>query len=435
MKKLSVICMILFLVCRPGFAHAKDVDMSLLIILRDNGTITQQQFETLAEAVSKEENGQEDTGKEVKIKTKGGLEISTYDGQFSFELGGRLMIDAAFYGEDKNVLGDGTELRRARLDVEGILFADWGYDFSVDFAGGDADVKNAYIGYLGLWPARIKVGQFKEPFSLEEMTSSRYITFMERALPNEFAPGHSIGIGVDSGWQDLRFAAGLFGEKFDKDVKNEGDEGWALTGRLTYAPIDTDIRTAHFGLSGSYRKTDSEGEVKFNARPGSHLTDIKYLDTGDITMVDDMVKYGLESAGVFGPLSIQGEYIRTQLNRAAGMDKAVFDGWYLYGSWFITGESRPYKKKKGTFGRIKPHAKYGAVELAVRYDTLDLNDGAITGGRERNTTFGLNWYFNPHVRLMANYILVDNDDDADADGSVIGDDDPTVFQTRLQLDF
>jgi len=84
MKKLSVICMILFLVCRPGFAHAKDVDMSLLIILRDNGTITQQQFETLAEAVSKEENGQEDTGKEVKIKTKGGLEISTYDGQFSF---------------------------------------------------------------------------------------------------------------------------------------------------------------------------------------------------------------------------------------------------------------------------------------------------------------------------------------------------------------
>jgi len=176
MRKLSVICIILFLVCRPGFAHAKDVDMSLLIILRDNGTITQQQFDTLAQAVSENQNEQEDAGTDVKIKTKGGLEISTYDGKFSFELGGRLMIDAAFYGEDKNVLGDGTELRRARLDVEGILFADWGYEFAVDFAGGDADVKDAYISYLGLWPTRIKVGQFKEPFSLEEMTSSKYIT-------------------------------------------------------------------------------------------------------------------------------------------------------------------------------------------------------------------------------------------------------------------
>jgi phosphate-selective porin OprO/OprP len=435
MKKLIVFSIILFLGCMADFARSDDSDMSLLDILRDNETITQQQYEGLKQAMGEKQEAMEEGPVDVEVKTRGGLEIATYDGNFSFEIGGRVMIDSAFYSEDKNKLGDGSELRRARLDIEGNLFADWGYEFSVDFAGGDADVKDAYVSYNGFWPTRIKVGHFKEPFSLEEMTSSRYITFMERALPNEFVPGRSIGVGVDSRWGGLHFAAGLFGEDFDKDVKNEGNEGWAVTGRLTYAPIDTDFRTAHLGVSGSFRKSDSEGEVKFNARPGSHLTDIKYLDTDDIDMVDDLIKYSLEAAGVFGPFSLQGEYLWTQLNRETGIDDARFDGWYIFGSWFITGESRPYKGKKGTFGRIKPKSKYGAVELAVRYDAMDLTDGAIAGGKENNTTFGLNWYFNPNVRLMANYILVNNDDDANADNDVIGDDDSKVFQARFQIDF
>ncbi len=77
------------------------------------------------------------------------------------------MIDTAFYDEDRNALGNGTELRRARLEVEGVLFAEWGYEFGIDFAGGDADVKDAYVQYEGFWPWRVTAGQFKEPFSLE----------------------------------------------------------------------------------------------------------------------------------------------------------------------------------------------------------------------------------------------------------------------------
>ena len=418
------------------FAHADNTELlELLNILCDNGTITQEQFDKLKRASEGKKQEEREGDIDVKVTTKGGLEIATYDGNFSFELGGRLMIDAGSYDKDKNELGNGTELRRARLDLDGTIFADWGYAFGVDFAGGDADVKNAYVSYDGFWPTQIIVGQFKEPFSMEELSSSKNITFMERALPNEFAPGHHIGIGIDMPRETWTAALGLFGEAFGDDVDDEGNEGWAATGRVTFASIHSDTRALHLGAAASYRKTDSERVVKFNARPESHLTDIKYVDTGKIKYVDGLIKYGLEAAGVFGPLSLQGEYILTEANRRNGFQDAEFRGWYLQGSWFITGESRPYKIDKGVFGQVEPRNKYGAVEVAVRYSTIDLTDDLIMGGEEENITLGLNWYINPQIRLMANYIMVENDEDANADGDAIGDDDPNAFQFRFQLAF
>ena len=407
----------------------------LLEVLRDNGTITEQQYNNLkASAENEADVLEEDGSPEVLVNTEGGLEVSTYNGKFSFEIGGRLMIDAAHYDEDKNKLGDGTELRRARLEVEGILFGDWNYEFGVDFAGGDADVKDAYLQYNGFWPVSIRMGQFKEPFSLEERTSSKYITFMERSLPNEFAPGRSIGLGVHTLGESWTAAAGVFGEAFDDDPENERDEGWGTTGRITYAPWHTDTRALHFGAAASYRGPDESNEIKLKTRPESHITSTKYLDTGDIENVDSFIRFGIETAGVYGPLSLQGEYIRTDVDRKLDKDIA-FDGWYAFGSWFMTGESRIYKLKKGAFGRVKPRNKLGAWELAARYSTLDLNDGPIRGGKGQNVTIGLNWYVNPRVRFMANYIKVDNDDDADADGDVEGNDDPNIFQMRAQVDF
>lgn len=418
-------------------AYAEQNDLlNLLKVLNENGTITTAQYEKLKSGIETQKTDPvEQEEEKIQVKTKGGIEISTYDGQFSFKLGGRLMLDGALYDEDKNSLGDGTELRRARIDVEGILFADWGYEFGIDFAGGDADVKDAVLSYDALWPAKIQIGQFKEPFSLEEMTSSKYITFMERSLPNEFAPVRSLGIGARTYGDMWTAAAGIFGEGFDDDADDEGDEGWGITGRGSFSPVHSDRSAVHLGASASFRKLNDEKEVKINQRPESHVTDIKYVDTGKIPDTDNLSKYGLEIAGVFGPFSLQGEYIYTDVSREEGAGDLSFDGWYAYGSWFLTGETRPYKVKKGTFGRIKPRSKYGAIELAARYSMIDLNDGAIKGGKEENITLGVNWYLNPNTRLMANYIFIDNDDDADADGDLIGNDDPQIFQTRIQLDF
>jgi phosphate-selective porin OprO/OprP len=370
---------------------ASEALQELLIILKERGSITEGEYNSIKALVNAEERARdEESEPELKVDTKGGIEVTTYNGEFSFELGGRLMIDSAYYNGSDNELGDGTALRRARIEAEGKMFADWGYDFSIDFANKDADIKNAYLSYEGLHPVKLQFGQFKEPFSLEEMTSSRYITFMERALPNEFAPGRHIGVGAKTYSSNWTLAGGIFGEGFDDDVSKEGDEGWGASGRVTYSPWHEDTRALHLGAALAYRKINDKQEIKYNTRPESDITDVKFLNTDDIEDSDSVLVSGLEAAWVFGPWSLQGEYMRSDIRRFMDNPDLSFDGWYLYGSWFITRESRDYKFKKGAFGRVRPNHKSGAWELALRYSTLDLNDGLITGGEAKHWTAGLN---------------------------------------------
>ncbi|MES9849374.1 MAG: porin [Candidatus Thiodiazotropha sp.] len=371
---------------------------------------------------------------DLVINTKGGLEVTTTDGEFSIQLGGRILADAAVYDEDKNALGNGSELRDLRLDLEGRLYADFIYEFSVDFSDGEADVKDAWFAYDAIYPWRFSVGHFKEPFSLEEMTSKRYLTFMERALPNALAPGRSMGIGAQWSGEQMTFAAGLFGDDYNDDTDDEGDEGWGVTSRWTYAPLAEDRSAFHIGIAASYRKLDDEEEVRIDTRPESHLTDIRYLDTGKLKQSRSTALLGLEGAWVSGPFSLQGEWMQAKIERDEGTEP-TFEGWYLQVSWFLTGESRRYKQRSAKFGRIRPLSDHGAVEVAARFSSLDLNDGEIEGGSSDNITLGINWYINRQIRLMANAIIVDNDSYADADGDVEGEDTPSILQLRAQVDF
>ena len=366
--------------------------------------------------------------------------MSSSDGIYQFELGGRFMVDFANYQQDRVELGDGTELRRARIEVEGAIDK-WGFEFGFDVADEDgaAEVKDAYMSYLGWKQMALHIGQFKQAFSLEELTSSKYITFMERALPNSFAPGRSIGTGIQIYSETLMFAAGIFGAAYDKDEDNEGDESNSAAIRINYAPWHDKHSALHFGLSANHFNPSSppgvSPTVSFDSRPESHITDVKYLDTGDISNVDHVLKYGLELAWVQGPFSIQGEYIQTMVERDTAQSALQFDGWYFYGSWFLSGESRHYRMKKGTFGRLKPSAASGAWELAYRVSALNLNDQDITGGEATQQTLGLNWYKNAHTRFMLNLITVDNDKNANANGKVMGTDAPKIIQLRAQIDF
>jgi phosphate-selective porin OprO/OprP len=131
---------------------------------------------------------------------------------------------------------------------------------------------------------------------------------------------------------------------------------------------------------------------------------------------------------------VQAEYNQTQLQRSSSPD-LKFDGWYVFTSYFLTGESRPYKK--GVFDRIKPlHAVgnggIGAWELAARYSTADLNDADIYGGEIDNATLGLNWYTTDNVRFSANYIRVL---DVNRPGSDVDGIDGDILALRAQFDF
>lgn len=417
----------------PTHVFSSEAVRDLLDVLKDKGALSQSEYKSLTRSLNAEERESVEQP-QLSIQTDGGFGISTYDGEYAFKIGGRLMIDAARYLNSETDMGDGTEIRRARLDLEGVFKGQWGYEFGVDFADTTADIKDAYLSYQENITQFYQFGQFKEPFSLEELTSSRDITFMERALPNAFAPGRSLGVATKHLWPNFSLAAGVFGESFDEDVANEGDEGWSASSRATYAPWYNERQALHLGASYSHRQINSNAEIKYNARPESHITGVKFLNTGDIKKVDSVRLLGAEAAYVQGPFSLQGEYIRSDVKRQ-DKESLIFKGWYVLGSWFLTGESRHYKFKKGAFGRVTPHSKSGAWEIAARYSQMNLDDLEITGGEANQKTLGINWYVNDHIRVAANYIQVANNLNANDDGDATAEDSPEMIQIRLQADF
>ena len=385
----------------------------------------------------------EETG--ARVSTKGGIKVETVDGAFSAQIFGRLQTDAAWYREDKSNLGGGTEIRRVRLGLKGTLFNIWDYKTQFDFAGNTLTVKDAYLRYTGFSPVNLTVGNFKEPFSLEDTTSSKYTTFMERGLPNAFVPGRGIGIGADTNGRNWSLAMGVYGDDIAGDPDAEGDERWDVAGRASWAPLATKTRVLHLGGGLRYHMPNGD-TVQYLSRPESHVTDARFVDTGSLGFVDDTLTSGLELAGIWGPYSLQGEYMRADVRRDRLTD-LDFSGWYAMASYFLTGESRPYNPKKGVFGRLKPKHSLddggiGAWEIAARRSVLDLDDEDVLGGQERNWSVALNWYPNAYVRVMSNYILVDNNNSATGNilnlhggESSAGDDDPQIFQVRLQVDY
>ncbi len=348
--------------------------------------------------------------------------------EMTVSVGGRIQVDGTAFDEDEVDLNSGTEFRRARLFASGNIADDWKYKAQYDFAGNGTTLKDLYIQYTGFDFGKFTVGQFKQEMGLEELTSSKYITFMERAMLNAFVPSRRIGIGFSGDNDAWHYAASVFGQ--EEDDSEGADEGMGVAGRLTWGPKWGDNQL-HFGASANWQEppsTDDE-EYRVRARPEAHQSNVRFVDSGTLTDVDNIVTYGLEGAGVFGPFSVQGEWMQQTVNRDQG-DEPDFSGYYVYGSWFITGESRSYKG--GKFGRTKAT---NAWEVAVRYSSLDLEDGSINGGEEDNITLAVNYYVNPYLRFMANYIAVDADPTAASVGIGGDQDEPNIFMVRAAMDF
>jgi len=364
---------------------------------------------------------------EGKIKTKSGiLELVSKDGNFSYKLDARLYLDAAVYNENEDIidLHSGSEVRRIRFALKTVLWKKFIAEIDFDFAGNEVDIKDAYMGYIGIDNMIFKVGQFRVPFSLEEVTSSRYVSFIERALPNVFPPGRKLGFAVYKWGKNWQVATGLFGQEAgdidEKEGKNS-DEGVNFAVRATYAPILNDSTVFHIGASYSYQTTDAfTKKMRFRGYDESKISKIKFLSTGKVKDVDHSGMIGLETAFQLGSFHLQAEYITVDVARLADSGKPNFSlkGGYIFGSFFITGDSMPYYADQGEFGRVNPKKKGGAIELLARYSWIDLNDisNKIKGGEGKNFTLGVSYYLNPNYKIMLNYTKVDHDKYADADG-------------------
>ena len=358
-----------------------------------------------------------------------GFKISSADGDFKLKFGGRIMYDYAcwntnFNGTDESF--NGSEFRRVRLFNSGQVYKHVKYKIQFDFAGEEISFKDVYmeitkVPFLG----NIKVGHFKEPFRLEALTSSKYITFMERGLPIEFFPERNVGIMLHNNFMDnkLSVQAGIFQNGLN-DGEQNGNRN--ITSRITFLPINNEDNLLHLGIGFSTRK-NSANSYSVSARPENHLGN-NLISASISNSVDHTNLIGTEMAFIIGSLSIQGEYVMTSVSANETFN---FSSYYGQISYFLTGEKRKYKNSFAGFDRVSPSNNIGdygmgALELAARYSSMDLSEA--DGGALNDITLGLNWHLNPCTRIMLNYVI----GTADINSETLNE---NTLQMRMQIDF
>jgi phosphate-selective porin OprO and OprP len=426
--------------------------------------------------------------------SNGRLTVASADGEFSASVRALLQADAGMYlqqGKAANLpaaygpeLANGANLRRIFLGLQGKVFGDWSYYFLYDFGGATTEtpghIMYAYLEYDGLAPWALRLGAYAPPANLEDATAAADMLFLERNSPSNLHRNIAGSEGRDAVsllymGQRVYGALSLTGDKIQ-----DGAKAWApgstaiyneqasLLGRLAWLPVST--AEAHWlvGSNGLYLLTPPDlvrnGAPTLANTPGAAarntiaLSDLPELsiDSNGIALVstgalpaDHLTQWGLETAGNFKNFYAQAGYYNYGIQRtpvaynvfsAPGVSATqvvqpadnTFSGWYVQGSWFLTGESRGYNPATAAFTAPAPkhpfslkNGGWGAWELAARYSDLNLdshaNDAAsvitgwtdasrsytfynsVRGGEQKIVTLGLNWYPNQAVRFSLDY--------------------------------
>ncbi|MBE0661494.1 MAG: porin [Bacteroidales bacterium] len=340
----------------------------------------------------------------------------------------RVQADGAmFFGETYNDIGNGTSIRRARFAVKTEFAKHWYAEFDMDIANSQLELKDAYLQRSFGKNFELRVGNFKESYSMESTTTSRYLTFMERPMAVHcFAPSRHIGLAANYNKNWLLALGGIYFQKVDDieertfsldNNKDFGiDEGYSLTGKLVIMPFYNDMNKGlHFGVAGSYRTPKSDAEVagthRYSVRSLTSINRKKYMDTDLIGKVDNTTLGGFELAGYYKNIRIQSEYLMSSVNRLEDLETLNFDGGYVFGSWLLFGGKYNYNTSEGEFTQVTRGKSWGDVELALRFDYLSLNSDMETlmGGAGEGITFGLNYYANNNVKIMLNYAYLNHD--------------------------
>ncbi|WP_057180519.1 porin [Colwellia sp. MT2012] len=353
------------------------------------------------------------------VKTKGGgLEVESQDGKKSFEMGGRFQLDynifdGAYNAGNEGKTGSDLFPRRVRTYVQGQV-DNWDYKLLLDFSEDKGEITLARLRYKGFENGpTIKLGKIREDISLEALTSSKHITAISRPmLANVMSPYFKYGASAYQYFKStgLRYAVGAYkGGSFGTNGQDEnGDLNLSLTGRFTWSPIHNKGETLHFGVWGSQRDMGGDKLSAKFARGEVRNTNVRlvnYAAGGDTFAVDNMTQFGLEFAGVYGPLSIQAEYAVRDVDAVESINDSSYDGYYVTASYFLTGEHRVYKKR-GVFNSPTPIADSGAWEVFARisqFDATSNNQGTET----EVLTLGTTYYLNKKIKFMVNYLLSD----------------------------
>lgn len=293
----------------------------------------------------------------------------------------------------------------------------------------DAFIKMQTLAYTPYDFGSLRLGEGKIPLDFEKNTSSTQTSFIEYSTASQ-AVFESYRIGAQWSWQreHALFDAGYYGDNLEGS--NPGHT-WALHG--AWVPINLPGDVLHLGASRSMEypegRTDELGitgpaTASFKAAPSIMLDEVSLESSGTLENVKSIQRTGLEGLWIDGPVSCQTEYLGARTAFSTSEPNYDINSRYAFASWVLTGESRRYND--GIVQNVVPEHAAGAVELVLRYSSVNLNDRPVAGGWERDWTAGVNWYYGRHLRLQANYTRTQ----ADRRQLFL---DPATFEMRLEL--
>ena len=351
----------------------------------------------------------------------------------------RVQADGAvFFGapEYADPIGNGTSIRRARFAVKGQIDENWYGEFDMDLANGLVELKDAIVRYTGIPNLDLQVGNFKENFSIQRNTTSRYLQFMERPMVcSALAPSRHLGINAKYAKDWLWLSAGAFtqevagNEEWTNVADNNKDfgrnAGYSLTSKVVFRPLyKMDNASLHIGAAYSYRTTKvsqatSEwGTYRASARNSTSINRKKYLDTNNLKGFDHNNLWTVELAGHWDGIRYEAAYIGDNIHfsdpenpASVGTPSINLYGWYVQTGYLLFGGKQRYDANGAKYTKIKPGKKWGDVELCFRYEFLDLNapERNVFGGSAEAYAVGLNWWVNNNVKMQLNWQYNNND--------------------------
>jgi len=359
----------------------------------------------------------------TKVDTRGGIKVTSADGNFEANLGGRIHFDTYIFDRDIVDVTGGNEFRRARLTLSGKVPMGWEYRLEQDFAAGTNldGLRDAFLAKSALG-GKFYIGHFKPYRSMEELTSSNEILMMER--PFSSATGlfngrqFQQGVGYQRNGENYTAAFTTFSTRAAPTARNEGI-GWSS--RVTYAPINNDNNTLHFGgWASSEDLNKGSSSATASASYAGRRGPSQVIASTTAASGAKVTAYGLEAAGSFGPLFFQGEYVNATFGAPLGRDQDV-NSWYLQGSWIVNGGHKAYKPATAIFASPK-YVNKGIWEMTARYDTIKNTD--VVDREANSLILGVNYYINANVRFMFNYTQGESKVNGDETGQ---------YAARMQL--
>ncbi|MBQ2109021.1 MAG: hypothetical protein II476_03375, partial [Bacteroidales bacterium] len=342
------------------------------------------------------------------------LVIESPNSGYKFWFDVRAQADAAvFFGapDYADPIGNAAGIRRARFAVKGQVNENWYGEFDMDLANGLCELKDALIRYTGIPNLDLQVGNFKENFSIQRNTTSRYLQFIERPMvTSALAPSRHIGINAKYAKDWLWVSAGAFSQKVagSEEWTNVADNnkdfgrnaGYSLTTKVVFRPLyKMENASLHIGAAYSYRTTTTDlatgewGTYRASARNSTNLNRRKYLDTNNLPGFHHNNLWTVEIAGHWNGLRYETAYIGDNVHfKADAADPSTknFGGWYVQAGYLLFGGKHQYDAKGAKYTKIERGSKWGDLELCGRYEICDLNDGNVYGGGAEAYTLGLN---------------------------------------------